>query len=127
MTTFERITTLLTERKIEQKVLADYLNVKPTVISDWKAGRNSSYLKYIDKIADFLSVSTDYLLGKDEIKKRPTHKDVELIEEARAKSPLFDEIAKMVLQLPPEKQKQAVEYVRFLLSQSGHANDDRED
>lgn len=127
MELIDRIINLLKEKGAEQKDLAEYLGVHPQLITEWKAGRTKSYKKYIDKIADFFNVSTDYLLGKDEIKKRPTPKDVELIEEARAMSPLFDEIAKLVLRLPPDKQKQAAEYVRFLLSQSGHADSNKED
>ena len=75
MNTIDRVMELLNERKIEQKQLADYIGLSAQAFSQWKAGRNQSYLKYVDKIAEFLGVSTDYLLGKDEIKNRPMSPD----------------------------------------------------
>ena len=32
----------------------------------WKRGRNKSYIKHIQKIADYFNVSTDYLLCMDD-------------------------------------------------------------
>ncbi len=66
MDTISKIIKLLNDSNIEQNELCAYLNVKPQVFSDWKAGRNSSYNKHIAKIAEFFNVSTDYLLGNTE-------------------------------------------------------------
>ncbi len=66
MTTIERIIVLLEERGIEQQQFASAIGVGKQKISEWKSGKTKSYMKYIDKIADYLSVSTDYLLGNDE-------------------------------------------------------------
>ena len=46
----------------KNKDLADHLGVTPQRVTDWKSGRIFSYSKYMDKIADFLGVSADYLL-----------------------------------------------------------------
>lgn len=59
---------LLSEQKLEQKDLAEAINVKPQVISDWKSGKTKSYTKYIDQIASFFGVSVDYLLGKSPVR-----------------------------------------------------------
>ena len=59
---------LLSEQRLEQKDLAEAINVKPQVISDWKSGKTKSYTKYIDQIASFLGVSVDYLLGKSPVR-----------------------------------------------------------
>jgi repressor LexA len=59
---------LLSEQRREQKDLAEAINVKPQVISDWKSGKTKSYTKYIDQIASFFGVSVDYLLGKSPVR-----------------------------------------------------------
>lgn len=66
MTTIEKILTLLEQKGIEQQQFALAIGVNKQKISEWKSGKTKSYMKYIDKIAEFLSVSTDYLLGADE-------------------------------------------------------------
>ena len=43
----------------------DFLGLGKTAFTGWKNGSNRSYFKHIGKIADFLNVSTDYLLGKE--------------------------------------------------------------
>lgn len=64
--TLSKILNLLKEQKKTQKQLTDYLGVGKTVFTGWKSGVNNSYLKHIGKIAEFLNVSTDYLLGSDQ-------------------------------------------------------------
>ena len=60
-----KIISLLKERGIKQKELTDYLSVSHNVFTEWKAGRNSSYMKHLPKIAEFFDVPVDYLLGKE--------------------------------------------------------------
>ncbi|MCH5199139.1 MAG: helix-turn-helix transcriptional regulator [Oscillospiraceae bacterium] len=50
-------------QKKSQIDLASYLGITKNVISDWKSGKNKSYMKHLDKIAEFLGVSVDELLG----------------------------------------------------------------
>lgn len=47
------------------KDLANYLNVSPNVITNWKNGSSRSYRKYVHQIAKYFDVSEDYLLGKE--------------------------------------------------------------
>ena len=47
------------------KDLANYLNVSPNVITNWKNGSSRSYRKYVHQIAEYFDVSVDYLLGKE--------------------------------------------------------------
>ena len=60
----DRIIKLLKEQGKKQKDLTDYLNITPNAFTDWKAGRIKSWQKHLPKIAEFLNVSIDYLLGK---------------------------------------------------------------
>ena len=71
MNTIERISDILLRSGKKQKELMEYLGVSPNLFTEWKAGRNKSYNKYIPQIAEFLGVTPDYLLGKEETEKAP--------------------------------------------------------
>lgn len=55
----------LNEQNKSQKDLTDFLGIHSNNFTNWKNGRNTSYLKYISQIAEYLNVSTDYLLGSE--------------------------------------------------------------
>lgn len=65
LTVLDRIFNLLAEKGLQQQDLTNYLGVSKQLTTDWKAGRSKSYFKYIDKIAQFLNVSVDYLTGTE--------------------------------------------------------------
>ena len=60
----EKLEFLLKKQNKTQAQLAKYLGVDVSTISAWKK-RNSISKKYIPKVAEYLGVSTDYLLGND--------------------------------------------------------------
>ena len=66
MNTIEKISKLLKEQGKKQKELTDYLGISQNAFTDWKSGRINSYTKHLSKIAEFLSVSVDYLLDNGE-------------------------------------------------------------
>lgn len=81
MDTLHRIISVMGEKNISQKQLTDYLGIQNTAFTKWKSGSNTSYLKHLPKISEFLDVSIDYLLGKTDIKKEPSiEEDAELRE-----------------------------------------------
>ena len=61
---YERIFQTAKREGVQQKELAEYLGVLPAVITDWKTGRCKPSVEAIVKLADFFSVSTDFLLGR---------------------------------------------------------------
>lgn len=63
----ENILSYLKEKKIDQKDLCDFLNIKPQAVTNWKNGNNSSYLKYLPKIAEFLNIPLTYLTGEPKV------------------------------------------------------------
>lgn len=65
MEVLNKIISLLEKNGKKQKELTDFLSVSHNVFTEWKAGRNSSYMKYLPQIAEFFGVSVDYLLGKE--------------------------------------------------------------
>lgn len=103
MDTITKIFALLKERGLSQKQFAEYLNVKPQVVSDWKAGRNNSYMGLISKIAQYLGVSTDYLLGN---KKNPAESK---LDEVRA------EIMANAEKLSDADLERLLEYAKLML------------
>lgn len=63
--TIEKISDLIVRSGKKQKNLMEHLNVSPNLFTEWKAGRNKSYKKYLPQIAEYFGVSVDYLLGKE--------------------------------------------------------------
>lgn len=80
MDTLSKISALLKQKNKTQKDLTDFLGVHSNNFTNWKLGKNTSYLKYISQIAEYLDVSTDYLLGTEQKEKSLSEKD-KLIDE----------------------------------------------
>lgn len=64
-----RIKQLRMEKNIKQDVLAKLLGLEVAGISKLETGRVPLKDEYIIKLADYFEVSTDYLLGKSDIRK----------------------------------------------------------
>jgi len=77
MNTIERILALLDNKGIQQKELANELGFNETNISEWKAGRNKSYKKYIYQIAEYLDTPVAYLMCETDDPTPPNKKKPE--------------------------------------------------
>ena len=64
-----RIKQLRNEKNIYQDTLAKLLGIEVAGVSKIETGRVPLKDEYIIKLADFFDVSTDYLLGKTDIRK----------------------------------------------------------
>lgn len=73
MNTYEIIRELSRQRKISIAELERTLGLSNGSISKWS--KNSPNAKYLEKIADFFSVSVDYLLGRSNDKKKEKIED----------------------------------------------------
>lgn len=62
----KRINAVLALRGKKQKDLANYLQVKPNVVSYFCTGDRVPNVEQLRKIAEYLSVSSDYLIGLSE-------------------------------------------------------------
>lgn len=60
----DNIVACMNYKKIDQKELCDYLGVNPQMFTNWKNKSSNSYMKRLSKIAEFLDISVDHLLGK---------------------------------------------------------------
>ena len=64
MSIIDKISYLLKENNYNQSDLLDYIGIqRRATFTEWKNGTSASYKKYINKIAEFFNVSTDYLLN----------------------------------------------------------------
>ena len=112
MDTLTIILNLMQTKKCDNQTLATALNLNRQVVTDWRAGRSKSYTKYLPQIADYFGVSVDYLLGKTEQKEKLTADGGEPVD------PKLREALKIMSELPPERQAEAMNYLRFLSNAS---------
>lgn len=64
----KRIFIALENRGMQQKTFGERIGVSSQIIAAWKNGTSSSYRKYVDKIAQVLGVSANWILtGNDRI------------------------------------------------------------
>lgn len=99
---------LLKEKNKKQIELTDFLGISKNIFTDWKSGRNTSYMKYLPKIAEFLNVSVDYLLGNE------PYENAETLEFTYA---LYNE---MTHDLSQEQINQLKKYADFLRNSWGN-------
>ena len=65
---FKRIDELMRQQKKRQRELNQYLGLTHSTYDNWKRGTSESFMKYIEKIAEYLNVSPNYLIcGKDDV------------------------------------------------------------
>ena len=111
LNTLDKISLLLKQKGKSQKDLTDFLGLSKNAFSDWKAGRMESYLKRLPEIAQFLEVTVDSLLNnlsETEPQKKPTANN------DGQDDPRWNEIRKLMEQLPPDKLEQTIQFLKFL-------------
>lgn len=89
----KRIVELIGPKRGAAKELADYLGFNANVITNWKNGRNKSYLRYLPEIAEFYGTTVEYLEGKTNEKSPPAQAEELTVEQilADARSRLENE------------------------------------
>lgn len=82
--TFERICSLMKEQKIQDQEMISYLDLSRGTFSNWRRNNGRSYYEHIDKIADRLGVTIDYLIRGENIKTDSlSHQETELLNNYR--------------------------------------------
>ena len=66
----ENIKALRTERGLTQEKMADFLGISFQAVSKWERGETVPDIYMIPVLADFFGVSTDYLLGHNDERRR---------------------------------------------------------
>jgi len=107
MTFGKRFRQLRKERDLTQKELGKIFNLGESTISFYEADKRTPDYAALKNFADFFDVSTDYLLGRSNIKApAPTTC-------ALHRTDGYDE------NLPPEAQKELEDYIEFLKHKYG--------
>lgn len=75
MTTGERIANLRHKFGYSQPALADKMHVGQSTVAMWELNKRNINNQSLVKLADLFNVSTDYLLGKSDIKNPYSEKD----------------------------------------------------
>ncbi|MDU0963582.1 MAG: helix-turn-helix transcriptional regulator [Peptostreptococcus anaerobius] len=83
-----RLRTLREEQNLTQTELAKKFNMSPPSISQYEKDIRSPDFTLLLKLADFFDVSTDYLLGRTNLRNYPetfaAHTDEDMSDEAKA-------------------------------------------
>ncbi len=106
----ERLLNLIKEKGITNKKMLDDLNINKNAIVSWVKRDNTPHGETLRKIAEYFNVSTDYLLGKTDIKKSVTRDDDGFSE-------LDMKIISDFQKLTPEGQKQVLAFLDFVKHQ----------
>ena len=66
-TIVRRMLLVMESKNIRQQELVEYLGLANGIFTHWKYDGSKTYMRYLDKIADFLGVSKNYLVeGRDQ-------------------------------------------------------------
>lgn len=90
MNTIEIINNLLSAKGIKPSKMMKDLGFSSGLFSQWKAGAQNPSTEKLAKIAEYLGVTTDYLLGKSNIKA-----DTTLSAEERELLDMFGELTEV--------------------------------
>lgn len=91
MTISQRIFEELKKQGKKQKELADYIGLSTSAISDWKKKGTNPAAENISAIANFLNISTDYLLtGKEKSNTNISNSTVDEQEQEKERLPTTD-------------------------------------
>ena len=89
-------------------------------LSSMQSGGYFPRLEAIAKIADYLNVSIDYLLGREDsdIGKSSLEQDTKKEPVPEVRDKLDEDIWNAITQIPDEKREEALRYLQYLASQS---------
>lgn len=63
-----RLKALRDEREITQAELARNIDIGSSTVGMWETGERFPSAQYLDKVASYFNVTTDYLLGRTDLK-----------------------------------------------------------
>ncbi|CAK7002877.1 helix-turn-helix transcriptional regulator [Tissierella sp.] len=126
----DRIKELRTEKKVSQTVLGKHIGVGKTTISNYETGYSMPDNETLTKIANFFNVSTDYLLGRTNIK-NPADKISEVLEDDEELSMFWDEMKerpelkilfKQTRELSPKAIQQVIRIIKAIEDEEDREN-----
>lgn len=122
----DRLKSLRKEKDLTGEQLGKIFNVTKTAVSYWESGKNFPGEDMVKKIAEYFEVSTDFLLGKSDIRNPYITEGIESKEEEKYNvAKLDDDISIWFSKdeysddLPEDVKNSMRDYLRFLLKEHG--------
>ena len=124
----DRIFALTKENGMEQKKLAEILGITDKKVSAWKTGRSKTYRDQIEKIAEVLGTTTEYLLTGNGPKYKTATADVsnsDTQSEGQLMAAFFEGGKDLSEEEMAVLWQDAKDYIQWKLSQRRKAKDDQ--
>lgn len=124
----DRIFALTKENGMEQKKLAEILGITDKKVSAWKTGRSKTYRDQIEKIAEVLGTTTEYLLTGNGPKYKTIPADVsnsDTQNEGQLMAAFFEGGKDLSEEEMAVLWQDAKDYIQWKLSQRRKAKDDQ--
>lgn len=100
------------EKNVTQKDIAKYLRVSDRLVGYYENGQRMPPSDMLEKIADYFSVSIDYLLGRTDIRE-PAQRIID-DKLKHSGNPISNEFTKEIHTLSPESQEDLEAYIKLL-------------
>lgn len=105
MNTLHKIMELMWQQGITEADFCNAAGINKSAVTDWKKGKTKSYLKHIDKIADVLGVTKNYLLTDEKEKTAPDEQSL---------SDKQKQVLRLAKKLSDEDMKKLIDYAELL-------------
>ncbi|AFQ14942.1 TPA: helix-turn-helix domain-containing protein [Bacillus thuringiensis] len=105
----ERLKSLIDRKGISQQQLADAIGVSHVSVYNYVEGKKKPGIRTLQKIANHLKVTTDYLLGVSDSPHLTADQDLQLTKEAQ-------EILQIINDLPEKQRKKALEQLEMFVN-----------
>lgn len=111
---------------LSQAELADKLGVAKSTISMYEVGKREPDFETLEAIADFFNVDMNFLLGKDGAENDHYYLNDETREIAQEvfENPDMRTLFKVARDIPPERLKAHIEFMKSLKEQENKHNDE---
>lgn len=93
-----------------QSDIAQIIGITRAAYSNIETGKREPDFKSVNTLADYFNVSVDYLLGREDIQKRPA-----TVTDDEPMSPLDSRLIEIIRQLTPENKRKLADQLEFLL------------
>lgn len=112
---YDMFINLCNQNGVSPSAVLTQLGMNRSTATFWKQGKSLPSQETVNKIADYFGVTLDYLMGRDKLQKEKPA--------TISGDELDDEIIRLINSLRGDRQKNAIDYLRFLAQeQESEAN-----